>query len=1238
MQTRITPSTRLTLALAAFAVAGLATSTASAQPIEAGVNATPMAMILLDTSGSMEWLDNEDEYPVCLGSAADYASRASLCADDADCGTGMFCDGTTGRCAFSRSRYHTAVEVLTGTIPNYYAYCDDRSSDPDRVDQIPLVSPDQGVRHSIACSSSGAIGASILNECYRDVTGTIIEPRNFRQLDDGLIDLYGSFIHFGFMAFDSFPEESPLVNGMYSYGQTGTSGSPGLAPAPCIGPNCWNLGARRPGAGVEGGAVAPIDPRRDTSQRRDQINQDVEDSILGVVPYWSTPIGAMLEDALTFYTGRNEAGDYSWYRQTNPGGTDAGTADYSRGLTDPYEECRPRYAILITDGLPTYDACVRRGSETSADPWDTGCEGYWYGDAEYYATQLLAAGVTTYVVGFNVTVDDPADVSPLERLQRIAEAGCPPGEEGCGMVYFADGSRQLLFQLGDILSQIAQGTPSRTRPATTTQVSDDRRGLYRFTASFSIREDSKYWAGNLDRIARECDPSGQLQPPGAATTMSASERLDARPFSGPRARRIFTTSPQWHSCHAVQSPGPDDESLFNSSGFQAFDDLLDPATGVTPAEAQAECVSGREDACLDLRTSGGEHNTTLTESNATLRDACLVEVTPALGDVYPPLFGAGNETEAEVNLRWLMGQNLGEIRAAVGDPVDDLVPPNFEYDAALGRYERDRVSRLADIYHSAPAIIGPPNQLVSREEDYQAFAQDHADRRTMVYVGTNDGLLHAFDADTLEEEWAFLPSSFSPRIAEWISTGHSFMFDGSPVVGNLAVDRRDEGGIIRTDWRTVLVAGYRAGGRGFVAMDVTDPEQPRFLWELDSTVDPQLGYTYGEPTFGTVLMSECVDDRSVSCERGIAVLPGGRAPVGADDGTNIGHLLYVVDVETGAVLRRFTEVYDMDGRKVPVPAEISGSAALFDTIGGALATRGFIGDAEGRLLRLDLSSGDPADWRLDIFFDPAVEIDDRQTYGEVVFRPTIAIDQGYRAVVVYGTGDVDDLDDLGDTKNYVFSLTEQYRLEGDTRIVTSSLNWATELEEYEKLTARPRIFNRRAYFATFVPNAVDLCQIGGARLYNFHYIGEEFVPNGYVGEANCSDLDCQFTQDPTDPVPTAANPEVPYWDASNFASEPAASRAIPEQAIIHSVDVIRAATCFATEEFDSGLRGGSDASGRITSVDEGEYRLQIGSSFYDAGDPDADGVPNEPASAVRDVAVTGGQARAIPTSWTVIFE
>lgn len=335
--------TRRALArLAAVWLVGLAPGVVSAQPIEAGVNAVPSALVLLDTSASMEWLETQDEYPLCLTASADYPGYAQPCpgGTDAECAIGMYC-GSAGVCEFARSRYHAAVEVLTGSIPDYYTICDDRASDPTRLDQFGA-NPPQGIRHSIACSYTGLPGASIFNECYRTPNGNVLAPPNFVQKPDGLIDLYGQFVHFGFMAYDSFPDSRSTAAGMYSYGIEGWSPNPGNAPAACPNDaNCWNLGGRRPGAGVQGATVPPIDPAQDDAFRRQQINDEVQQQVRGVVPYWSTPIEGILEDALTLYAG-GDSSTYSWYAGNAGYTTDPGAFDYSRGLTDPYGVCRDR--------------------------------------------------------------------------------------------------------------------------------------------------------------------------------------------------------------------------------------------------------------------------------------------------------------------------------------------------------------------------------------------------------------------------------------------------------------------------------------------------------------------------------------------------------------------------------------------------------------------------------------------------------------------------------------------------------------------------------------------------------------------------------------------------------------------------------------------------------------------------------------------------------------------------------
>ena len=108
-------------------------------------------------------------------------------------------------------------------------------------------------------------------------------------------------------------------------------------------------------------------------------------------------------------------------------------------------------------------------------------------------------------------------------------------------------------------------------------------------------------------------------------------------------------------------------------------------------------------------------------------------------------------------------------------------------------------------------------------------------RTQALYVGANDGMLHAFNAGTGEELWAFIPRQVAPnmwKIAdESYATKHQYFVDGSPT----SMDVWDG-----SNWRTILVGGLNAGGRGFYALDVTDPGSPKALWEICSDTHPVL--------------------------------------------------------------------------------------------------------------------------------------------------------------------------------------------------------------------------------------------------------------------------------------------------------------------------------------------------------------------------------------------------------------
>jgi type IV pilus assembly protein PilY1 len=1259
----------------AVVLAGLvgiaAASPANAQVIEAGVNSTPSVLLLLDTSGSMEWLDEEDSYPLCLTSPTEYPIYNVPCASNGNCADGLYCSTQSNRCEFYRSRNHEALEALTGTIQNYYPACDNRDSDPSRIDQQPS-SPPQGIRHSIACSYT--LGYTLAQSCYRLPTGTLatnsdgqaIPPTGFRQRNDGLLDLYGPLLTFGFMSFDSFRSPTTNAAGMFSYGAQGYSANPGLSPSACANDaSCWNLGARRPG-NIEGGAIAPVDPADETFARREVINRDVQNALLNVVPYWSTPISSMLEDALTFYAGGDD-GYYSYYRSQSPGSTDAGAFDYSRGLTDLYGECRRRSVVLITDGVPSFADCVRRGTITSNDPFPSGCDGYWYKDAEYYAEQLLDEGIETYVIGFNIIdqFDDTDPRSARARLQRIADAG----NTGANPVRYADSSRELIFELGDILAQLASASTGRTRPAQYNVLSATDQGQYALNARFNIDRESRYWSGDLAQSALICSGATLTE---RANDISAAAVLDA---VSPSERVILTASPDINSC--VRGLTSRTRSLFDSDSFGTGTDT--PLANMTTEEIAEACYGPYDPtavvtggggggpspppisqtpsfaSCASLLLGDDGYNVQLAESSGRTA-TCVTELDLTVAGANPGLFNASSSAESKFFFRWLRGETLTEIRLNTVEPdsvdyadvLDSYLPANLKFSSSDNRYLRDRLSSLADIFHSSPAVLGPPVVGPNSSASFQTYAAttvvNNQPRTSMAFVGTNDGLLHAFDARTMEELWAFLPPSFAGRISEWIEPGHTFMLDGTPVVQEMVLDRRvSAAGTVDTTWASVLVVGYRGGGRGYLALDVTNPVRPRFLWELDAAHDPQLGLTFSEPGVGAVRYAagQCPDGTSDACERGVAILTGGRPPSNASPGTVIGRTVYVVDMETGYVVRRFTEARGASGF-ADFADPMSGSISVFDGSDGSLVSRAFWGDTEGRLYRLDLSDGDPSKWRVDLFFDPAdsARFPAGTNFGEVVFRPTISLAEDRRAVVIYGMGNVDQLDDLGTDSNYVISLTERPVFSGTTvQRYRGFINWAAELEQYEKMTARPRIFDGRAYFATFLPNSDNLCDIGGARLYALRYDGNRtfirdanaFGTEGPVGAATGFGDDFfvlpESSNVGSDGSLSTSSDLVAYWDENSGSF-------IPERTILYSIDFTQPPVCVAIDPDDPAFSQSSITSPTATGSQQ-DIQLTVNMSSFDT---DAPGGPAAVATQQSFDIPIDQFARAYATSWTLILE
>lgn len=165
----------------------------------------------------------------------------------------------------------------------------------------------------------------------------------------------------------------------------------------------------------------------------------------------------------------------------------------------------------------------------------------------------------------------------------------------------------------------------------------------------------------------------------------------------------------------------------------------------------------------------------------------------------------------------------------------------------LKRVFRKHYAVLGDVVDSKPAFIGDPTFSYT-DPGYTEFKATQLGLAKTVFVGSNDGMLHAFNAGDLTERWTFVPSMVIPNMWKLADTAyankHSFYANGEPVISDVCVAGCD--GASAT-WRTILVAGLNGGGRGYYALDITDPTSPSLLWEFDAIDEPNLGYTFGNP-------------------------------------------------------------------------------------------------------------------------------------------------------------------------------------------------------------------------------------------------------------------------------------------------------------------------------------------------------------------------------------------------------
>lgn len=419
-------------------------------------------------------------------------------------------------------------------------------------------------------------------------------------------------------------------------------------------------------------------------------------------------------------------------------------------------------------------------------------------------------------------------------------------------------------------------------------------------------------------------------------------------------------------------------------------------------------------------------------------------------------------------------------------------------------------SRASDIYHSNPAIVGAALHDVSwggstpaRQAGYQAYKNATVSRELTIYVGANDGMLHALREDGAaspatwagNERWAYVPPGAQQQLVA-SRTSHTFSVDGSFGVEDVCLAPC----AAATDWRTILIGSLRDGGPALYALDVTDPNNPVYLWDF---TQGNLGSTWSAP----VIARATINTAGGPQEKWVAFFGGGVSAL-----ANHGNYIYAVDALTGAILvdNTNTEAAFKVDMNAPLPKNnLPSRLTVYRPQDGSYAAAAYFTDTQGRVSRMDLTGQSTASWQPKRFFDPSDSTCKTDIFGNtatpirlasdgsqvgtlplansrlpppIYVRPVVGRDSTGRRMVFAGSGDsVNPTSPTG--TNYFYAIRDS-----DTGAICSGIPaWVKQFAPGEKVLGTPALVGKGVILATYTPPPAGAAcnQAGAATLYAF---------------------------------------------------------------------------------------------------------------------------------------------------------
>jgi hypothetical protein len=455
---------------------------------------------------------------------------------------------------------------------------------------------------------------------------------------------------------------------------------------------------------------------------------------------------------------------------------------------------------------------------------------------------------------------------------------------------------------------------------------------------------------------------------------------------------------------------------------------------------------------------------------------------------------------------------------------------------------------LGPIDHSTPALLVPPgyplwyfgSQVTKAERNkYKEFKDANDERESVIFVGSRDGMLHAFDAGeyrygdnpmtpgieenrgyflwkpkttsspsycdsylsdcpnygTGKELWAFIPANLLPRLKNNILKADDQSFvDASPALSDVYIDYSPKDGQADT-WRTVLLSAEGNGGDTVFCLDVTDPVNPTFMWEFAA---PELFRSRSSPAVAQI--GRIRDPNGTDAVKWVAFFVTGKV-----ENSTLFPSIYMIDIADGSVLRKVVldDPVDLDESGTIEGAEIdygrggvpSGQPAIVDSDENGYIDRLYVATDKGLMYKVNIPDDpkNPAPWDIShcVLNTAFTDVDGNiipsdQRFHPIYASPAIVVkneittggDIAYKIMVFFGTGDnpyYDENINTATTRYHFFAYVDTNE-KGESDPAKHKLDWFIELPAGNRIFASAFAAAGQIYFGTSTAETEDPCE------------------------------------------------------------------------------------------------------------------------------------------------------------------